>query len=201
LLFLGRSYLRARNFTAAQRTWLRLTEGNRGFYEAWFRLAQCQVENGEHAAAIESVDRALAIDPLNPAAYPVLGRVVDLLPPEEAESAMARWVGVVEAEKIGAGMILLDHLPQGEKPVRQSAEDLRATFTPTPKSKPPPKVQTASTWEGRLANARALHALGDWEQARRVWSELIKMKAENFEARFRLAQSLARLGDSKKALP
>jgi tetratricopeptide (TPR) repeat protein len=200
LLFLGRGYLRARNFKAAQKIWARLTDANPAFYEAWFRLAQSQSETGQRVAAIEAIDRALGLEPLNPAAYPVIGRVVRLLPPTEAEGAMARWLGVVEAEKIGAGMALLEHIPQPEVPVRQRGAELRAAFARNPKPKSAPKMPASNTWEGRLANARALHALGDWDQARRAWSELTKMKGDNFEARFRLAQSLARLGDSKKAL-
>jgi tetratricopeptide (TPR) repeat protein len=155
LLFLGRCYSRMRNFETAQAIWNRLTEHNPAFYEAWFRLAQSQIENGERAAAIESVDRALALDPLNPAAYPVIGGIMRALPPEEAEGAIARWLGMVEAEKIGAGMILLDHIPRPKTPPRKPAEDLRAAFKPLPKAKASPKVEAPATWEGRLANARA----------------------------------------------
>jgi len=170
----------------------RLTADNPAFYEAWFRLAQSQIEQGEQTAAVESIDCALSLDPLNPAAYPVIGQIVSKLPRAQAEEASERWLALIDAEKAGAGIILINHLPRSSK-----VYDLAATAEAQPKR---PTKSEEDAWEVSIANARALHAAKNWEKACFAWSELLNTKPGNFESNFRLGQALQHLGEMKRAL-
>lgn len=213
--FLGRCYTTVRDYRAARALWQIMLARNADYFEGWIRLGQCQLAEGELEAAVASLDKAFALDPLNAAAYPIAGRILRRISSSSASdldwahNTLARWLAAIEKKKPGGGHRLLDFMPRRQSSRQQSdwealvasEDEEQEPVAPPPKAREPRERQAATASVADLtAQARSLHGAQDWERAAAAWAELRHAAPRNFEAHFRLGQALAALKRPQEAI-